>query len=172
MATKELLKYGTYMTANRWCSVDAHFTVLSIWHLLSSTVVFIMIWTYWKSFCQIKTWPCDKAECSNIVAMFTHTLLTFVSLAKSFIMPAIHLFLNRYLQASAHHSHIIYLSWNHSVKIHTEAGETLTHSVLLCLHCLVPSRFDCIDCHEHLFSMSVMARLHVTCPGPGNTRFM
>ena len=52
-------------------------------------------------------------------------------LATSFIAPAIHLFINRYLQATAHYSPIIYLYLKLSVKIHKEAGETLTHSVLL-----------------------------------------
>jgi len=143
------------MTTNRWRSVDAHFTVLSIQHLLPSTVVCIMIWTYGKSFCQIKTWPCGKAERSNILALFAHTWPKFMFLAKSFIVPAIHLFINRYLQASAHHSPIIYLQLKHAVKIHKEAGETLMHSVLLFCHSLVPSCFDCIDRHQHLVSLSL-----------------
>ena len=36
-----------------------------------------------------------------------------------------------------------------------EAGETLTHSVLLFLHSLIPTCFHCIDCHQQLFSVSV-----------------
>jgi hypothetical protein len=75
-------------------------------------------------------------------------------LAKMFIAPAIYLFINRYSQAAAHHSPIIYLSLKHSVKIHKEAGETLTHSVRLSPPSLVPSLFDCIDRHQHLFSVS------------------
>jgi len=46
-ATNALFNYCTYITTNHWRSVDTHFTVLSIQHLLPSTVVFIMIWTYW-----------------------------------------------------------------------------------------------------------------------------
>jgi hypothetical protein len=78
-----------------------------------------------------------------------------MSLAKGFIAPAIHLFINRDLQASAHQSPIIYLLPKHSVKIHKEAGQTLTHAVLLFHHSLVRSRFHCINRHEHLFSMSL-----------------
>jgi hypothetical protein len=37
--------------------------------------------------------------------------------------------------------------------IHKEAAESLTHSVIRVLHSRFPSRFDCVDRHEHLFSM-------------------
>jgi len=76
-------------------------------------------------------------------------------LAKSFIVPAIYLFINHSSQATAYYSPIIYLQLKLSVKIHKEPGETLTHSVLLFLHSLIPPRFDCIDRHEHLFSLSL-----------------
>ena len=59
-------------------------------------------------------------------------------LVKRFIVPALHLFINRYLQATAHHLLSIYLYPKLSVKIHTEAGETLTHFVLFLLHYLIP----------------------------------
>ena len=76
---------------------------------LPSTTVFIMIWTYLSSFWQIETWPWGKAKSSNIVTLFALTRLKFIYLAKSFIAPAIHLSINWYSQATAHHSRIIYL---------------------------------------------------------------
>jgi len=45
--TKVLCNTCTYKTTNHWRSVDAHFNVLSIQHLLPSIIVSIMIWTYW-----------------------------------------------------------------------------------------------------------------------------
>ena len=71
-------------------------------------------------------------------------------LAKSFIAPAIHLFINQYLQATAHYLPIIYLQLKLLVKIHTEAGERLTHPVLLFLHSLITPCFDCIDRYQQL----------------------
>jgi len=38
--------------------------------------------------------------------------------------------------------------------LHKEAGEPLTHSVLLFLHSFIPPRFNSIDCHQHLHSLS------------------
>jgi hypothetical protein len=76
-------------------------------------------------------------------------------LAKNFIAPAIHLLINLYSQASAHHSPIIYVQLKYSVNIHKQAGEILTHYVLQFLQSLVPSRFDCIDLYQHIFSMSL-----------------
>jgi hypothetical protein len=76
--------------------------------------------------------------------------------AKSFIAPAVHLFINRYSQATAHLSPRIYLYLKHSVTIHKEAAEILTHSVLSFLHSLVPSHFKCIDGHQHHFSMLLL----------------
>jgi len=108
-AIKSLISYRTYNTQNRWCSVDAHFNVLSIQHLLPSIIVFITIWTYWLSFWTIETGPCSQAERSNILALFTLTRQQFMYLPKSFIAPAIHLCINRYQQATAHHLPIIYL---------------------------------------------------------------
>jgi len=114
-----------------------------------------MIWTYWWSFWQIETWPCGKAERSNILALFALTQLKFICLAKCFIAPARHLFINRYLQATAHHSPIIYLWLKLSVRIHREADEPLTHSVLLIPRSLIPPRFNCFDCHQHHLSLSM-----------------
>ena len=102
--TKSLVNYHTYKTANRWCSIDAHFSVLSIQHLLPLIMVSIIIGIYRKYFWQIETWPGGKAERSDILAMFALTRPKFMYLDKSFIAPAIHLFINRYLQATAHHS--------------------------------------------------------------------
>jgi len=92
--TKPLLNYSTYKTRNRWHSVDAHFNLLFIQHLLPSIIVFIMGWNYWLSFWKIKTRPCAKAEHSNILALFALTRLTVIYLAKRFIAPGIHLFIN------------------------------------------------------------------------------
>jgi len=76
-------------------------------------------------------------------------------LFKWFIAPAIHLFINRYSHATAHHSPIIYLQSTLSVKIHKEAGETLMHSVLHFLHSLITPCFDCIHPHQHCFIPSL-----------------
>jgi len=154
-ATKSLFNNHTYTTTNHWCSIDAQFNVLSIQYLLSSMIVFIMIWTYWSSFWHAENWPCGKAEYSNILALFTLTQLTFMYLAKSFIAPAIYLFINRYSQATAHHALIIYLELKPPVKIRKEAGEPLTHSVVLFLHFLIQPDVNCIDRHQHLFSLTV-----------------
>jgi len=108
-ATKTLLNYRTYRTTNLWRSLDSHYNVLSIQHLLPSSIIFIMIWTYWLCFWQIVSQPCGKAECSNILALFALKLLIFIYLATRFIAPAIHLFMNRYSQATAYHPPIIYL---------------------------------------------------------------
>jgi hypothetical protein len=153
-ATKSLIKYPTYNTTNRWPSVDAHFDVLSIQHLLPSIVVFITIWPYSLSFWWIETLPCGKAERSHILALCTLTWQQFMYVAKSCIAPATHLFINRYPQATAHHLPIIYLQLKLSDKIHTEAGATWTHSVLLFFHSLIPPRFRCIDRHQQIHGLS------------------
>jgi hypothetical protein len=44
ITTKSLVNYCTYKATNLWRSVDAHFNVLCIQHLLLSTIVFILIW--------------------------------------------------------------------------------------------------------------------------------
>jgi len=149
------VNYRTYKTTNCWRSVDTHFTVLSIQCLLPSTIDFIIIWTSWSSLWQIETWPCGKAKCSNILALFALTRLKFMCLAKRFIPPAVYLFINRYSHAIAHHSPMIYLQLKLLGKIHKEAGETLTHSVILFLHSLIPPRFKSVDHHQHLFSLSL-----------------
>ena len=109
---------------NCWCSIDSHFDLLSIENLLQSIIVFIMFWTYSLSSWQIETWPCGKAEPRNILALFALILLKFIYLAKTIIAPAIHLFINWYSQATAHHWPIIYLSMKLTVMLHKEAGDT------------------------------------------------
>jgi len=79
----------------------------------------------------------------------------FIYFAKSFIAPAIHLFINPYPQATVHHLCIIYLELNLLDKIHKEASETLTHSVLLFLYTFIPACFHCIDCNQHRFNHSL-----------------
>jgi len=113
-----------------------------------------MIWTYWLSIWQIETRPCGNAVCSNILELFTLILLKFIYLAKRYIAPAIHLFINWYSQATAHHSPIIYLQLKLSVQLHKEAGETLTQSVLVFLNSHIPPRIHCINRYEHLLSMA------------------
>jgi len=107
--TRSQFNYCSYKITNCWRSVDSYFNVLSIQHPLPSIIVFVTIWTYWLSSWQIVTRPYGKAERSNILALFTLKLLKFIYLAKRFIMPAIHLFMNPYSQATAHHSPRIYL---------------------------------------------------------------
>jgi len=107
-ATKLLFTYHTYKTTNVWHSIDAHFDVLSIQHLLPSIIVFIMIWTYWYSVWLIEAWPCAKARRSNFLALFALTRLKFMYLAKTFIAPSMHLFNNQYWQATAHSLPMIY----------------------------------------------------------------
>ena len=138
-ATKSLFNNCTYKTTNCWCSVDAHFNELSIQHLLPSIIVLIMIWTYWLSFSQIVTWPCGKIECSNILALFALRWPKVIYPGKRFIAPAIHLNINQYSQATAHHTQIICLKLRFLVMLHKEAGETLTHSDIHFLRSLLPS---------------------------------
>jgi len=88
---------------------DASFNVLSIQHLLPSTIVFILIWLYRLSFYLIVTRPCGKAEQHINLALFTLTQLKIMYHAKRFIAPAIHLFMNRYSHATSYHLPIIYL---------------------------------------------------------------
>jgi len=154
-ATTSWFNCHTYKTTNRWHSVDAHCNVLSIQHLLPSIIIVIMIWTYWLSFCQIKTRPCGKAERSNILAMFALTQLKFTYHSKRFIAPAIHMSINRYSQVTVHHSPIVYLLLKLLVKILKPAGETLTDSVLLFLDSLSPPRFDCTERHQQFISLSL-----------------
>jgi len=154
-ATRSPFNYHIYMTTNRLHSVDAPFDPLSIQNLLPYIIVFIMIWAYWLSFWQIETLPFGKAERSNILALFALPWLKFIYLAKTFIAPAIHLLIYRYSQTTAHHSAIIYLQPTVSVKLHKEAGETLTHSVLHFLHSLIPPCFYCINHHQDLFGLSI-----------------
>jgi len=151
------VNYRTYKTTNCWRSVDTHFDWLSIQHLLPSIIVFILIWLYRLSFCLSETRPCGKAERRNHIALFTLTRLKMMYHAKRFIAPAIHLFMNRYSQVTSYHSPIIHLQLKLSVKLH-KAGEPLTHSVLLFLPSFISLRFNCVDCHKHLFNLSLWVR--------------
>jgi hypothetical protein len=94
------VNYRTYKTTNRWRSFDAPFHVLSIQHLLPLIIVFILIWLYRVAFCLIDTQPCGKAERRYEIALFTLTGPKMMYHAKRFIVPAIHLFMNRYSQAT------------------------------------------------------------------------
>jgi hypothetical protein len=109
-------------------------------------------------------WPCGKAKRSNILALFALTRQKFMYLGKSFIAPAIHLIFNWYPQATAPHLSIVYLQLKLSDKIHKEAAETLTHSVLLFVRSLDSPCFDCIDHLQHFSSLShgLWCRLNVT----------
>jgi len=75
------------MTDNCWCSVDAYLNVLSNGHLLPSINIFIRIWIYWLSFWLNETQTCGKAECSNILALFTLILLNLYILPKDSLHP-------------------------------------------------------------------------------------
>jgi len=152
--TKSLVNYRIYKTLNCWRSVDAHVDTLSIQHLLPLIIVFILIWLYQSSFHTIETWPCGNAEQHNNRALFTLTRLKMRYHAKSFIAPAIHLFMNRYSQATRYHSAILYLQLKLSVKLH-KAGEPLTHSVLPILPSFISPPFYCIAHPQHRFSLSL-----------------
>jgi len=153
--TKSLGNYCTSKTKNQWSSVEAHYDVLSLQHLPPSIIVVIMMWTYWLSFWQIQTRPCGKAEGINVLALFTFILPEYIYLGKRFIAPSIYLFINWYSQATAHDSVIIYLLLKLSVKLHTEAGESFTHTILLFFDSLISPSFNCIDHHPHIFSLSL-----------------
>ena len=95
-----------------------------------------MFWTYSLTVWQIETRPCGKAEPSNILALFILILLKYKYLAKRIIALAIHLFINRYSQVTAHHSPMIDLLKSLPVKLHTEAGET--YQCILLYFFLIP----------------------------------
>jgi len=139
---------------SRWRSVDAHFIVLSIQHLLLSRIDFILIWLDRLSFCLIETQPRGKAERRNNLALFTLTRLTMMNHAYRFIAPAIHLFMNQYSRSTSYHSPKIYLKLKLPVKLH-KAGQPLTHSVLLLLPSFVSPHFNCINRYQHSFSPSL-----------------
>jgi len=144
----------TYLTTNCWRSIDAHFNVLSIQHLLLSIIDFILVSLDGLWFCLIKTQPSGKAERRNYLALFTLTQRKMMYHAKRFIAPAIHLFMNRYSQSTSYHLPIIYLYLQLSVKLH-KAREPLTHSVLLFLLFFISPRFNWIDHDQHLFSLFI-----------------
>jgi hypothetical protein len=74
--------------------------------------------------------------------------------AKRFNAPAIHLFMNRYAQATPYHLPMIYLQLKLLVKLHKETGEPLMHSVIAFLLSYISPCFDYIDHHQHVFSLS------------------
>jgi len=149
-ATNRHWSYPTCKAKNRWCSIDAHFNVLSIPYLLPLIIAFIIIWTYWLPFWLIETWPFGKVEPSNILALVALILLKSIHLAKWFILPAVFLCINQYSHLTAQYSPIIFLYMLFSVKQHQNL--TLTHSVLLSLVPLIPPHFHCIGHHQHLCS--------------------
>ena len=144
--TKSLVNHITYKTTNHWHCVDEHCNVLSIQHVLLAICVFIMVWVYRFSSRLFETRPCGQAERRNYLALFTLTQLKMKNHAKGFIALAIHLFINRYSQATSYRSPLIYLYLLLSVKL-DKAGERLTHSVLLFLPSLISPRSNCIECH-------------------------
>jgi hypothetical protein len=107
-STESLVNYDIYKTANGWHFVHARCNVLFIQHLRASIIVWMMIWTCWLSYCQIETRPSGKAESGNILALFRITQLKMICLATRYIVPSQHLFINQYLQATAHYSCIIH----------------------------------------------------------------
>jgi len=123
-ATISLLNYPTYKTKNRWCSIDAHFNVLSIQYLLPPIFVYIMIWTCQLPFWLIETRPCGKAEPSNILAPFAFIPINFIYLAEWFISPTVHLFINQYSHVTAHDLPLIFHSMKFSVRQHKAPGDT------------------------------------------------
>jgi len=151
-ATKSLFNYHTYMTKNRWPSIDAHFDVVSIQNLLPSIIEFVIIWTCWLPFWLIETWPFGKAEPSNVVALVALIQLKCIYLATWLILPGILLFINQYSPVTAKYPPIIVLYMKISVKQHQELGEnSLTDSVLCFLDPVIPPSVHCIDRVHHLF---------------------
>jgi hypothetical protein len=107
------------------------------------------------SFCQIMTRPCGKAKCGNIVALFPLIRLKMIYLARGFIVPAIHLFINSYSYATAAHLPIIYIQLKLSVKLLNDAGEPLRHPIILFFHSFILLRFYGIDHHQEFSSLSL-----------------
>ena len=91
-----------------------------------------------------------QAEKNNVVAMFYLTKLLCIYLGHQLIAPAVYLCINRYRQATVHHTPRIELYLKLPVMLHNQAGDTLTHSVLLILRSLVPPCFYCTDHHHQV----------------------
>jgi len=134
-ATKSQINYCTYKTKNYGCSVDTHNNVLSIQHLLPLKCVLRTIWTDRQPFWLIETWPCGKAEPSNIFALFAFILLKFIYVAKWFIARTILTFINGYSHATVYHSPVIYLYMKLPFRVPTVAGET--YWCILSYHCVI-----------------------------------
>ena len=117
-----MFHYCAYMITNGWHTVDAIFNMLSIQYPLLSMIVFITIWTTWVSFWQIEAWACGKAKHFDILALFALILVKFIYPAKRFIAPAIHLFINWYSPATAHHLPIRYSELKLSVNLGGSIG--------------------------------------------------
>jgi len=100
-------------------------------------------------FCPIDTRPCRHAEWLHNCALFTLTRLNAMLHATRFIAPAIHRVMNGYPDGTCYRPPVLYLLLKLSVKLHSEAGEQFTHSVLHFLHSFVSPRFYCIDRHQH-----------------------
>ena len=151
--TNSLYNYLAYKTKNRWCSVDAHFNVLSGQYLLPSIIVWRIIWTYWLPFSKIETQHFGKAEPRNLLAQVALIQLKFRNQAKWFMSPTIHLFMNKYPHATAQSSPIIFLQPKFSVKQHIEPGENiLTYSDLLFLVSFFAPCFHRSVCHQPQFT--------------------
>ena len=152
--SKSHFNYLTYNTKNCWRPMDTHGIVLSIQNVPPSRIAFRMIWTYSLPFRLVGTRPFGKAEPSNIVAQVALILLKVIYLAKWFILPIIHLFINQYPHAIAHNRPIIVLLTKCSITQNQEPRENmLMDSVLLCLVSLVPPGFYCICNHDRLWSL-------------------
>jgi hypothetical protein len=96
-------------------------------------------------------YPCGILERSDILVLFTLTRLQFLYLAKSFIAPAIHLFINRYSKVAALHSLITYLysfPWSRYIQMPVKRSHILAFCFFttLCLLVLIALRFFNTSC--------------------------
>jgi len=76
--TKLQFNFSTYNTKYYWRFIDAQYNILSIQHLLSSIIVFIIIWSQWFPFWKIATWSFGKAEYRNLLVLVTLIRLKFI----------------------------------------------------------------------------------------------
>jgi len=97
-----------WQTNKYWCCVDAYFVMLSIQNVLPSSVVFILISSYWSSVFLNDTQLFGYAVPSNILAMVSLIQYKFIAIAKWFIAPAIILFINQCWHVTAYYSPIIF----------------------------------------------------------------
>jgi hypothetical protein len=98
---------SSYKTKHHWPFVDTHFNVFSIWNLLPSIIVFLMIWLYWSPVWLIQTRPCGKAEPSNALAIYALIQPKYTYFPKWYIALAVHLFINQYSHPTAYNSCIV-----------------------------------------------------------------